>query len=31
MTVVLFYNIGCIILERIFARTENRKRVEKFK
>jgi hypothetical protein len=31
MTFVLFYQLFCIILERIIARTENRKRVEKFK
>lgn len=31
MTFVIFYQILCIILERIIARTENRKRVEKFK
>lgn len=31
MTIVLFYMIVCIILERIIARTENRKRVLKFK
>lgn len=31
MTIVLFYMIFCIILERIIARTENRNRVLKFK